>query len=53
MNWYDGLALIWLWHGCGFKPWKTQIKLHFCYFWLWLEFEGLRKTLVGMAAKGG
>jgi len=29
MNWHDGLAL--MWHGCGFKPWRTQIKL---YFWL-------------------
>jgi len=19
MNWFDGLALTWYWHGCGFK----------------------------------
>jgi len=27
MNWIDGLALIWHVHGCGFKPWRTWIKL--------------------------
>jgi len=32
MNWLDGLALTWHWHGCGFKPWRAQIKLYFCYF---------------------
>jgi len=21
MSWLDGLALNWLWHGHGFKPW--------------------------------
>jgi len=30
MNWLDGCALIWHWHGYGFKPWRTQIKLYFC-----------------------
>jgi len=41
MNWHDGLALILQLHSCGFKPWRTQIKHSFCYFWLWLEYEGL------------
>jgi len=30
MNWLDGLTLTWYWHGCGFKFWRTQIKLYFC-----------------------
>jgi len=25
MSGLDGLVLIWLWHGCGFEPWWTQI----------------------------
>jgi len=29
MNWYDGLALTWHVHGCGFKPWRTQIYPYF------------------------
>jgi len=29
MNWLNGGTLIWLWHGEGFKPWCTQIKLYF------------------------
>jgi len=53
MIWLDDYAWIWHWHGCGFKPWRTQIKLIFCYFWFWLEFEGLKETLADMAAKSG
>jgi len=29
MNGLNDLALIWHWHGCGFKLWRTQIKLYF------------------------
>jgi len=32
MNWYDGLALTWHMHGCGFKPRRTQIKPYFLVF---------------------
>jgi len=39
MNWHDGLALTWHWHGCGFKSWRLQIKPYFCYFWFWIENE--------------
>jgi len=30
MNWLNGCALILHWHGCGFKSWRTRIKLYFC-----------------------
>jgi len=53
MNWLDGYAWIWHWYGYGFKPWRTQIKLSFCYFGFWVEFEGFRETLDAWAAKGG
>jgi len=50
MNWLDGLTLTWHWNGDRFKPWRTQIKtLFFWYFWSWLEYEKLRENPSCMA----
>jgi len=29
MSWSDGLVLIWLWHGHGFKPWWHKFNYLF------------------------
>jgi len=39
MNWLNSCALIWHWHGYGFKPWWTQINLSFCQNFFWHEGE--------------
>jgi len=39
-------------HGCGFKPWETQRKLHFCHFWSSFEVERLRKSLAEVSVRG-
>jgi len=44
MNWHDGLTLIWHLCGCGFKPWRIQIKPYFCYFWFWIEYERVEEN---------
>jgi len=30
LAWWFGIALTF--HGCGFKSWRTQVKLYFCHF---------------------
>jgi len=32
LTWWFGIDLAF--QGCGFKPWGTQIELHFWLFWL-------------------
>jgi len=44
MNWHDGLSLTWHLYGCGFKPWRTQIKTYFCYFWFWIEYDRVEEN---------
>jgi len=47
MNWLDGLALTWHWHGCGFKSWRTLFKLNFIFanFSFGFEYEELKETI--------
>ena len=47
MNWLDGLALIWYWHGCGFKSWRTQIKLYFCQ--ISYQLKDINHNLIGFS----
>jgi len=39
MSWFDGLVLIWLWHGVGSKLGGLKFNFLFAKKLVWLEYE--------------